>query len=98
MPPRWSVLPEEVRAAQSALPDLFPSAEEFDSDADPVRNAPFRHDSHRVLPRFPFEHAALNEIVVHERIIDLAEQLTGVSDHLYVPGDGRSAKYGQVAH
>jgi hypothetical protein len=87
---------EEVQAARSALPDLFPTAEEFDADTDPARNAPFRHDSHRVLPRFPFEHAALNDLVVHERIIDLAEQLTGVSN-LTMYQAMVSAKYGQGA-
>lgn len=87
---------EEVHAAQSALPDLFPTAEEFAADTDPDRNAPFRHDSHRVLPRFPFEHAALNELVVHERVIDLAEQLTGVSN-LVMYQAMVSAKYGQGA-
>jgi ectoine hydroxylase-related dioxygenase (phytanoyl-CoA dioxygenase family) len=87
---------DEVRAAQAALPDLFPTAEDFVSDVDPGRNAPFRDDSHRVLPRFPFEHAALNDIVVHGRVIDLAEQLAGVSDlHMYQAM--ASAKYGQGA-
>ena len=41
---------EEVAAAQAALPALFPTAEEFAADVDPARNAPFRDDSHRVLP------------------------------------------------
>jgi hypothetical protein len=88
--------PQEVQRAQLALPDLFPTAEEFDADTNPDRNAPFRHDSHRVLPRFPFEQAALNDLVVHERIIDLAEQLTGVSSLLMYQAMV-SAKYGQGA-
>jgi hypothetical protein len=70
--------PESVAAAQQALPALFPTAEEFASDADPSRNAPFRDDSHRVMPRFPFESAALNDLVVHDSILDLAEQLLGL--------------------
>jgi hypothetical protein len=72
--------PEEMEAAQAALPALFPTAQEFAADADPVRNAPFRNDSHRVLPRFPFEDAALNALVVHEQVIDLAERWLGVPD------------------
>ena len=49
---------EAVMAAQAALPALFPTAEEFAADADPGRNQPFRVDSHRVMPRFPFEDGA----------------------------------------
>jgi len=94
----WCVLEgllsaEEVQAAQAALPALFPTAQEFEADVDPVRNAPFRHDSHQVLPRFPFEAAALNDIVVDERIIDLAEQFLGITDpRMYQAMVG--AKYG----
>jgi hypothetical protein len=69
-----------VRAAQAALAPLFPTAEEFAADHDPARNQPFRVDSHQVLPRFPFESAALNHLVVHERIIDLAEEYLGLTD------------------
>ncbi len=46
-----------------------------------------------MLPRFPFEDAALNDLVVHERIIDLAEQFLGVSD-LRLYQAMVSAKYG----
>ena len=59
---------------------LFPTAEEFAADCDPERNEPFRVDSHRVMPRFPFDDDALNDLVVHHRMIDLAEQLLGISD------------------
>ncbi len=81
----WSLvhglLPADtVAAAQAALPALFPTAEEFADDADPARNQPFRDDSHRVMPRFPFEDGALNDLVVHDRIIDLAGALLGVDD------------------
>ncbi len=71
---------EEVQAAQAALPALFPTADEFEADADPTRNEPFREDSHRVLPRFPFEDAALNDLVVHQGIIDVAERLLEIAD------------------
>ncbi len=69
-----------IAAAQAVLPTLVPTAEEFADDVDPERNEPFRVDSHSVMPRFPFEDGALNDIVVHDRIIDLAEQLLGLSD------------------
>ena len=69
-----------VAAARAALPALFPTAEEFAADTDPERNQPFRVDSHRVMPRFPFDDGALNDLVVHDRMIDLAEQLLGIGD------------------
>ena len=82
----------------SALPALFPTAEEFAADTDPVRNAPFRDDSHRVMPRFPFEDAALNHLALHDRVIDLAEQLLGVgAADLRLYQASLSAKYGQGA-
>lgn len=71
---------ESVAAAQAALPALFPTVQEFATDADPARNEPFRVDSHRVMPRFAFEDGALNDLVVHDALIDLAEQLLGVSE------------------
>jgi hypothetical protein len=71
---------EAVMAARAALPALFPTPEEFAAEVDPERNAPFREDSHRVRPRFPFVDRALNDLVVHDRVIDLAEQLLGISD------------------
>ena len=88
--------PEMITAAQGVLPTLFPTAEEFADDVDPSRNEPFRIDSHRVMPRFPFEDAALNDIVVHDRIIDLAEQLLGIRD-LRLYQAMLSAKYGEGA-
>ena len=54
----WCVLerflPDEaVEAAQERLETEFPSAEDFAVDRDPQRNAPFRTDSHAVMPAFP---------------------------------------------
>jgi hypothetical protein len=83
----------EVEAAQGALPDLFPTAEEFASDHDPERNRPFRVDSHAVVPQFPFESSALNDLVVHEKIIRLAEDFLGGRDVRLYQGLV-SAKYG----
>jgi ectoine hydroxylase-related dioxygenase (phytanoyl-CoA dioxygenase family) len=91
------VLPAEtIAAAQAVLPDLVPTAEDFADDVDPARNEPFRVDSHCVMPRFPFEDSALNDIVVHERIIDLAEQLLGITD-LRLYQAMLSAKYAEAA-
>jgi hypothetical protein len=86
---------EEVSAAQAALPALFPTAQEFAADTEPDRNAPFREDSHRVMWRFPFEDAALNRLVVHDRVVDLAEGLLGVATpELRLYQASISAKYG----
>ena len=71
---------EAVMAARAALRAMFPTAGEFAADTDPGRNEPFRVDSHRVMPRFPFEDGALNDLVVHDRMIDLAEQLLAITD------------------
>ena len=93
----WCVLerflPEEaVEAAQKCLDREFPSAADFADDREPARNAPFRTDSHAVMPRFPFEDAAFNDLVLHDRLIDLAEDILGLSD-LRLYQAALSAKY-----
>jgi hypothetical protein len=88
-----SLLPDEVvRAAQAELPALFPTAEEFAADRDPERNQPFRTDSHTVMPGFPFEAGALNDLVLHDSLMDLAEEFLGQSDLRLYQGM-LSAKY-----
>jgi hypothetical protein len=87
---------DELRAAQAALPDLFPTAEEFAHDTDPERNRPFRVDSHSVIPTFPFESGALNRLVLHDDIIDLAQEFLGLKDIRLYQGMV-SAKYGNGA-
>ena len=77
---------------------LFPTAEEFATDADPERNQPFHDDSHRVMPRFPFEDPSINELVVHDRILDLAQLLLGLElAELRLYQASLSAKYGDGA-
>jgi hypothetical protein len=86
---------EAVTAGQAVMPAHFPTGEEFATDADPERSAPFREDSHTVMPRFPFEEAALNDLALHDRVIDLAECMLGVEPadlRLYQASLG--AKYG----
>jgi hypothetical protein len=87
---------DEVRAAQQVLPDLFPTAEEFARDDDPERNRPFRVDSHSVMPQFPFESAALNSMVLHDNVIDLAQEFLEVTDIRLYQGM-LSAKYSNGA-
>jgi hypothetical protein len=93
----WCVLecflPDQaVAAAAEQLERLFPSAEDFAADRDPERNSPFRIDSHAVMPRFPFESAAFNELVLHDRLIDLGEEFLDATDLRLYQGM-LSAKY-----
>ncbi len=97
----WSLLGglfshEELQAAQAALPDLFPTAEEFAQDVDPERNRPFRVDSHSVMPAFPFESSALNRLVLHENVISLAREFLELDDVRLYQGM-LSAKYAEGA-
>lgn len=81
-----------VAAAREQLEYVFPTAEDFADDREPERNAPFRTDSHAVMPRFPFENAAFNDLVLHDRLIDLAEEFLGLTDLRLYQGM-LSAKY-----
>jgi len=87
---------EELAAAQGVVAELFPTAEEFAADHEPERNQPFRVDSHSVMPRFPFESAALNRLVLHDAVIDLAEEFLGMTD-LRLYQAMMSAKYSDSA-
>jgi hypothetical protein len=83
---------EAVAAAREDLEDVFQTAEDFAADRDQERNAPFRIDSHAVMPGFPFESAAFNDPVLHDRLIDLAEEFLGLTDLRLYQGM-LSAKY-----
>jgi hypothetical protein len=74
----WCVLehlftPAEVAAARDAVSGLFPTAEAVASgevgEDEIAWGAP--------KPVFPFASAALNRLVVHDAVIDLAEELLG---------------------
>lgn len=97
----WCVVPSlvpeaDLRAAQDVLGRYFPSAEEFAADADPERNRLLRSATHAVVHRFPFESDALNRIVLHERLSDLAEAVLGTTDLRLYQGL-LSAKYSNGA-
>jgi ectoine hydroxylase-related dioxygenase (phytanoyl-CoA dioxygenase family) len=97
----WCVLEhflphEVVEAAQEGLAREFPSAEDFAENREPERNAPFRTDSHTVMPTFPFEHAPFNDVVLHDRLIDLAEEFLGLTELRLYQG-ALSAKYASGA-
>ena len=90
------VIPEDdLVAAQKALGHLFPSAEEVaaERDADPNRPLP-SWDAEK--PKFPFESGALNRLVVHDAMIDLAQELLDTEDVRLYQGIA-SAKYSDAA-
>src|SRR4030088_1594370 len=81
----WCVIedaipPDDLAAAQSVLPELFPTAEEFAANVDPDRNLSFRDEARAPRPQFPFERGALNRIVLSDVMIDLAQLLLDTDD------------------
>jgi hypothetical protein len=81
----WCVIedvipPDVLTAAQQALPSLFPTAEEFATNTDPERNRAFRGADAAPRPLFPFERGALDRVVLHDAMIDLAEALLDTRD------------------
>jgi ectoine hydroxylase-related dioxygenase (phytanoyl-CoA dioxygenase family) len=86
----------DLAAAQNALTDFFPTATEFADSADPERNAQFL--SERAAPRlqFPFDSPALNRVVLHDALIDIAETLLETTD-LRMYQAGMVAKYSDAA-
>ena len=81
----WCVIeniipPDLLAAAQHALPEVFPTAEEFADQVDPERNAPFMTERGAPRPQFPFESEALNRVALHDAVIDLAEQMLETDD------------------
>lgn len=81
----WCVIedvlpPDVLAAAQGALRDVFPTADEFADGVDPGRNAPFLTERGAPRPQFPFERGALNRVALHDVIIDLAQRLLETDD------------------
>jgi hypothetical protein len=67
----WCVIegvipPDDLADAQRALPDLFPTADEFADNVDPERNAPFFTERGAPRVQFPFESGALNRVALHD--------------------------------
>ncbi|HVE94156.1 MAG TPA: phytanoyl-CoA dioxygenase family protein [Acidimicrobiales bacterium] len=70
---------EELAPALAELPTMFPSADDFHRDADPLRNARFR-DEFGGITNFPFLSTELSLVAVHDRLVDLAGELLGDTD------------------
>jgi hypothetical protein len=97
----WCVIeglipPDVLAAAQQALADVFPTADEFANGVEPDRNAPFLTERGAPRPQFPFEQDALNRVALHDVIIDLAERFLAIEDiRLYQAAV--TAKYSNAA-
>ena len=79
----WCLLPsalpaDTVAAAQAAVGDLMPTAAEMDA-GETDTTARWR-DWDAAWPEFPFDSAALNDIVMHDTVIAIGEQLLGSDD------------------
>jgi Phytanoyl-CoA dioxygenase (PhyH) len=88
---KGAVPASDLREAQQAVPRLFPSADEMEAGGEDERTAPWRTWD-ATWPEFPFKSTRLNNLVVHDDLIDLAETLLGSSNvRLYQAA--ASAKY-----
>jgi hypothetical protein len=89
--------------AQEAVGPLFPMADEMDSGIDNERTTPWR-TSDAPWPEFPFDSDALNQLVVHEALIDTAEELLETRDVLLYQGtltakySNQSSGFNQLLH
>ena len=93
----------ELVAAQDALSRLFPTAEEMEAGAEDEHNARWQTWDAK-WPEFPFHSSRLNALVVHERVISLAEDLLGTADIALYMGlitakySGQSSGFNQLLH
>jgi hypothetical protein len=83
----WCVIadaipPADLAGGQRALTYLFPTVEEMDAGTDDERTAKWR-DWDAAWPEFPYRSRSLNRIVLHDALLDLAEDLVGPDFRLY---------------
>jgi phytanoyl-CoA dioxygenase PhyH len=89
--------------AQEAVWSLFPTAEEMDSGVENERTAPWR-TSDAPWPEFPFASEDLNQLVVHEALIETARELLETADVRLYQGtltakySNQSSGYNQLLH
>lgn len=103
----WCVIPgaippDDLAGAQRALVHLFPSVAEMDAGTDDERTARFRQWD-AAWPEFPYRSRSLNRLVLHPRILDMAEQLLGPDIRLYqgtltAKFAGQPSGYNQLLH
>ena len=104
----WCIIPDaipsrDVAAAQDALTRLFPTAAEMEEGVDDVHHARWRTwDAN--WPEFPFHSSRMNALVLHDKVISLAEDLLGTSAISLYMGivtakySGQSSGFNQLLH
>jgi hypothetical protein len=89
--------------AQEAAWSLFPTPDEMDSGVDNERTAPWR-TSDAPWPEFPFDSEALNALVVHDALIETAQELLETTDVRLYQGtltakySNQSSGFNQLLH
>lgn len=71
---------DEVAAAQSTLPRLFPTVDEFHDDVDPERNAIYREGQQTGIVAFPYIGEELGLLATHPKLVALAEAILETDD------------------
>ncbi len=95
---------DDVRAAQAAVDQLFPTAEEMDSGVENERTTPWRSTFDARWPEFPYADASLNRLTFHPLVLSMAESFLGTSDlRLYMSlltakYANQSSGYNQLLH
>jgi hypothetical protein len=104
----WCVIQRAIPAAdiartEKALGHLFPSGAEYDAGDPAAQSTPWwTWDA--PWPEFPFKSRSLNALVVHDVLIDLAEELLGTDDLRIYMGlltakyHGQSSGFNQLLH
>src|SRR5262249_48086479 len=70
----------ELEAAQRDLAAVFPSAEEYHAAPDKGRNQIYTDDEFGGIIAFPFPTVALCRVVVHDKLVALAESIFETQD------------------
>jgi len=97
-------LSTDVRAAQTAVDRLFPTAEEMDSGVENERTTPWRSTFDAHWPEFPYRSTSLNRITFHPVVLAMAKSFLGTSDvRLYMSlltakYANQSSGYNQLLH
>jgi ectoine hydroxylase-related dioxygenase (phytanoyl-CoA dioxygenase family) len=103
----WCVVPaviphDQLKAAQEAVHRYFPSPAEMLERGGTGTGAWHTWDA--PWPEFPFHSSRLNALVLHERVVALAESLLGISDLILYMGlvtakyANQSSDYNQLLH
>lgn len=70
----------ELESAQRDLPVVYPSAEDYHAAPDEGPNRRYTGDEFGGILAFPFPTVALSRLVVHDKLIVLAEAIFGTDD------------------